>query len=189
MMTRMLDLCNVRGQQPTPQGISNLLIAFPQLRLALPKHQADALFSYLLTHSRPSHQHLANTAWGLAVCGGLKLSMFKQLLQYIHDLKECSGLPNGIEICQLYQALDWLAPGPDATQEHHKTWLELQTNALSLGPRPEPDSLRNTSKGLQAALTQLGLQFAIGAVVKGYRIDAVVESWCSCPSIHFIRHC
>ena len=85
MVGRMVALCHVPGQQPTPQAISNVLLACAQLRL--PVEQADSAiladFVLSLDKWRVGKQEYANTAWSLASMGHLYQDYFSLLLELL----------------------------------------------------------------------------------------------------------
>ena len=88
MVGRMVALCHVPGQQPTPQTISNVLLACAQLRLPVKQADTDSLASFLLSSNRRQGiwQAYTNTAWSLAVTGLLRqtqlTSMLDQMLAF-----------------------------------------------------------------------------------------------------------
>ena len=137
MLSRMLNLCQIAGQQPNSQTISKFLLASAELRLALPQRHADALASHLLGQSNLLVQESANIAWSLAVSGALQLDTFRQLLQRLHAQPGCFDHITQGKLRQLYLALDWLAPPSNASTHHHKAWSELQAALRHLGSRPQ----------------------------------------------------
>ena len=175
MLSRVLELCHVQGQQPNPQELCNMLLATAELRLELPQNQADALVTHLLAHSSLLRQDLANTAWSLAVSGVLQLGTFKQLLQRLHAEADSLDLITDSNLGQLYLALDWLAPPSGASLQHHKAWSGLQAELRRLGPRPQPQPATQGNQMLKAALTELELHYDLGSAVKGFVLDAVVQ--------------
>ena len=175
MLSRVLQLCHVQGQQPNSQDISNMLLASAELRVELPQQQADALVTTLLAQSSLSVQALANTAWSLAILGDLQLGTFKQLLQSLHAKPGSSDLIADIALGQLYLALDWLAPPSGAKLQHQKAWSELQAELRRLGPRPQPQPETQGTQKLKAALAELKLPCNLGSVVTGYALHAVVQ--------------
>ena len=118
MVGRMVALCRVPRQQPTPQAISNVLFACA--KLGLPAKQADidslASFQLSLDTQHISKQDYANTAWSLAVLGHLGEAQFELVLDQLSVLSvnyrepSLSSLLEPIALSQLYQALDWLQP-------------------------------------------------------------------------------
>ncbi len=166
MVGRMVALCCVPGQQPTPQSISNVLLACAQLRLPVQQADTDSLASCFLSSNRQqaTQQEYANTAWSLAVIGRLSQTQLTLMLDQLFAL---SGKPSEMlippqltnaELTHLYQALDWLQPPSSALAQQQSAWFSLQVRLHRLGPRPAPDrpSISSNSK-LCAALNQLHL--------------------------------
>ena len=158
MVGRMVALCCVPGQQPTPQAISNVLLACAELSVPVKQADTDSLASFLLSSNKRqgTQQAYANTAWSLAVIGHLRQAQFMLLLDQMFALSGSPGemstppLLTAAQLTQLYQAQDWLQPHPTApAQQLHR-----------LGPRPAPDKppFFGIHK-LCAALNQLQLSF------------------------------
>ena len=118
MVGRMVALCCVPRQQPTPQPISNVLFACAKLGLPAKQADIDSLASFQLSLDRQhiSKQDYANTAWSLAVLGHLGEAQFELMLDQLPVLSvnyrepSLSSLLEPIALSQLYQALDWLQP-------------------------------------------------------------------------------
>jgi len=185
MVGRMVALCNVPGQQPTPQGISNVLLACAQLRVPVQQADTDSLASFFLSSNRRqgTQQEYANTAWSPAVIGRLRRTqltlMLDQLLALSGKPSEMSTPPQltSAELTQLYQALDWLQPHPAAPAQQQSAWSSLQGKLHRMGPRPAPDKppfLGN--RKLCAALEQLQLSFRARVLIQSYWVDAVLQS-------------
>ncbi len=187
MVGRMVALCCVPGQQPTPQSISNVLLACAQLRLTIKQADSIILADVVLSLDKQQDrkQECANTAWSLAIMGHLHQDQFSLLLELLIALSAAHGemsnvLPLKIpQLRQLYQALDWLQPAPTALPQQQKAWSSLQGKLHRLGRRPAPDRSninRNASK-LWAALNQLQLPFKAKVSIQScYWIDAVLET-------------
>ena len=118
MVGRMMALCHVPGQQPTPQAISNFLLACAQLRLPVKQADSAILADFVLSLDmwRVGKQEYANTAWSLASMGHLYQDHFSLLLELLIALFPAHGEMSNVlllkipEMRQLYQALDWLQP-------------------------------------------------------------------------------
>ena len=184
MVGRMVALCHVPRQQPTPQAISNVLLACAELGLPVKQADTDGLASFLLSLRRQhmNRQHCTNTAWSLAVLGHLRQAQLELLLDKICALsvrhREQSGpsLLNEADLRQLYQALDWLPPPQNArTQQQGKAWLNLKGRLGSLGTRPDPAEPHPRAQLVCLALTQLSLRFKATPAISGYRTAAVLE--------------
>ena len=133
MLSRMLGLCVIAGQQPNSQDISNFLLAYAELRIELPQQQADALVTHFL---RPACQcKLWQTQHGVWLSWEFcSLTPYRQLLQRLHAQPGSLDRITKGELRQLYLALDWLTPPPGTSLQHHKTWSELQAELRHLGP-------------------------------------------------------
>ena len=186
MMGRMVALCRVPGQQPTPQAISNVLLACAELSVPVKQADSGILADLVLNLDRRQvgKQEYANTAWSLAIMGHLCQDQFALLLVLLTALSAADGemlnvLPLKIpELRQLYQSLDWLQPPSSAPAQQQKAWSSLQGKLHRLGPKPAPDkpSMSGNSK-LCAALNQLQLPFkAVVSIQSYYWVDAVLES-------------
>jgi len=118
MVGRMVALCRVPRQQPSPQAISNVLLACAKLGLPAKQAYIDSLASFQLSLDRQhiSKQDYANTAWSLAVLGHLREAQFGFVLDQLSALlvnyrdPSQSSLLELVALTQLYQALDWLQP-------------------------------------------------------------------------------
>ena len=177
ILDRMVYLCQGGNQHaPNAQEISNLLLAWADLRLQISWDQADNLLTHLLAEDTVTTQHLANSAWSLAVSGLLQLTTFTQLLHRFHAIPASVQNPNTAEMHQLFQCLEWLRPAPAARLQDHQTWSELQAQVQCLGTRPQLNQTFFGSTEMRSALKQLGLQFSLGVYVKGYLVTAVVQA-------------
>ncbi len=180
MVGRMVALCRVPGQQPTPQAISNVLLACAQLSLPVKQADIDSLASFLLSLDRQQvrKQEYANTAWSLAVLGYLREAQLELLLDELSALlvnhRELSQSSLLIQLTQLYQALDWLQPPQNADTQQAKAWLNLKGKLSSLGPRPAAEP-HPEAQLVCSALTQLSLRFKATPAISGYRTAAVLE--------------
>ena len=180
----MVALCCVPGQQPTPQSISNVLLACAQLRLPVQQADTDSLASCFLSSNRQqaTQQEYANTAWSLAVIGRLSQTQLTLMLDQLFAL---SGKPSEMlippqltnaELTQLYQALDWLQPPPTAPARQQSAWSSLQGKLHRLGPRPAPNKpFVDSNSKLCAALRRLQLSFRAMVVIQSYWVDAVLN--------------
>ncbi len=167
MVGRMALRCN-SGQQPTPQNISNVLLACAELRVPVKQADTDSLASFLLKSNRQpgAWQAYTNIAWSLAVIGHLHQEQSSLMQDQMLTLslnpsdKSTPSLVPNIQLTQLYQALDWLQPHPTAPAHQQSAWSSLQGKLYRLGPRPAPD--KPSSFGIRklcAALRQLQLSF------------------------------
>ena len=182
MMGRVVFLCCLPRQQPTPQNISSVLLACAQLSLPVKQTHVENLVSMLFSSNQVTEQVYTNTAWSLAVLGRLHNQLLDALidrlsLPSVGHAKALMPLKDaGLE--QLYQALTWLQPASSASAHQHEAWSSLQGKLHRLGPRPThffKHSLGNNSK-LCSALKQLQLSFRAKAVIQSYGADAVIES-------------
>ncbi len=100
MITKTVALCHIPGQQPTVQGISNVLLACADLRLDVKQAHVDTLVSHLfsLDQEQANHQVYVNAAMSLAVMGLLRNETFGLLL---------SGLSNSLLVVLLGQLALW----------------------------------------------------------------------------------
>ena len=178
MLDRMLHLCQGSKHHSNAQAISNLLLAWADLRLPISQKQANILLTHLLAEDAVITQSLANSAWSLAVSGLLQMSTFSQLLHRFHATPASRQNPNTAKstFTQLFQCLEWLRPAPIASLQDHQTWSELQAQLQCLGTRPQPEQSFYGSTKMCFALKQLGLQFSLGADVKGYFVTAVLQA-------------
>ncbi|DBA85699.1 hypothetical protein WJX77_011700 [Trebouxia sp. C0004] len=185
MVGRMVALCRVPGQQPTPQNISNVLLACAQLSLPVKQADSGILADLVLKLDRRqgSKQEYANTAWSLAVMGHLHQDQLALLLELLTALAVGRGEMSDVselniaELRQLYQALEWLKPPVSAPALQHQAWSSLQGKLHKLGPRPEPTEryLWGNDK-LCSALQQLQLPFWAIVSIQSYWADAVLTS-------------
>jgi len=170
MVGRMVALCRVPGQQPTPQAISNVLLACAELSVPVKQADTDSLASFFLSSNRRqgTQQAYTNTAWSLAVTGHLRQEQFTSMLDQMFALPgsgEMSAPPllTIAELTQLYQALDWLQPSPTAPAQQQSAWSSLQGKLHRVGPRPAPETPPFYSiRKLCAALNQLQLSYTAG---------------------------
>ena len=136
----MLDwfarLCQLPGQEPNAQNLSNILYACAVLCLKVKRAFSHALVEGLLRLDRASGyvQSYCNAAWSLAVSGILSSEMFRALLERLRPLPTAVVVHDAIpkqELRQLYQALDSLQPLPSVAAQQLPVFLN------SLGQRPE----------------------------------------------------
>lgn len=172
MLSRMLELCQQKEQQPTVQAISNFLLACAELRFPTTQAEADLLTYALLSQAKVFAQALSNTAWSLAIMGRLRPATLQQLMHRLQAESRPSLQPQPVVMGQLHQALDWLMLcfGP-----RDPMLLQLLTDLERLGPRPQMDPEQYGTEALSKALAQLGLQCLQSVVVKGYWINVVVR--------------
>ena len=184
MVGRMVALCHVPGQQPTPQAISNVLLACAKLSLPAKQADIDSLASFQLSLHRQhiSKQDYANTAWRLAVLGHLRQAQFGLVLDQLSALlvnyrePSHSSLLELVALTQLYQALDWLQPPQTADTQQGKTWLNLRKKLGSLGLRPACAAKPHPAAQLVcSALRHMSLRFKAMPAISGYRTAAVLE--------------
>ena len=186
MVDRLVVLCHVPGQQPTPQAISNVVLACADLRLAADSVCIEMLVSVFLKLSRQQAvaQHYSNTAWSLAVLGFLRMETLNLLLCGLSDMTvqhaERDGASNmfpAFALTQLYQALDWLQPLPDAPALQHQAWSQLEEKLKSLGGRPHVTSVPHPGiTSVCAALARLSLRFNASQIVGSYSVAAILVS-------------
>ncbi len=183
-MGRTVALCCMPGQQPTPQNISNLLLACAELRVPVKQADNDSLASFLLRSNRQpgARQAYTNIAWSLAVIGHLHQAQFTLMLDQMLALslnpsvKSTPSLVPNIQLTQLYQALDWLQPHPTAPAHQQSAWSSLQGKLYRLGPRPAPDTPSSVGiRKLCAALRQLQLSFKAMIVIQSYWVPALLQ--------------
>ena len=180
----MVALCRVPGQQPTPQAISNVLLACAELSVPVKQADTDSLASFFLSSNRRhgTQQAYTNTAWSLAVTGHLRQAQFTLMLHQMFALPgsgEMSAPPllTIAELTQLYQALDWLQPSPTAPAQQQSAWSSLQGKLHRVGPRPAPETPPFYSiRKLCAALNQLQLSYTAAVVIQSYLVAAVLQS-------------
>ena len=184
MVGRMVALCRLPGQQPTPQAISNVLLACAELSVPVKQADTDSLAAFFLSSNRRhgTQQAYTNTAWSLAVTGHLRQAQFTLMLDQMFALSGSPGEMSTpplltIKMTQLYQALDWLQPYQTAPAQQQSAWSSLQGKLHRLGPRPAPETppLYSTRK-LYAALNQLQLSFKAAVVIQSYLVAAVLQS-------------
>ena len=186
-MGRTVALCCMPGQQPTPQNISNLLLACAELRVPVKQADTDSLASFLLSSNgwQATQQAYANTAWSLAVTGHLRQAQFTLLLDQMLALSSTPGDMSAtpsltiVELNQLYQALDWLQPHPTAPAREQSAWSSLQGKSQRLGLRPAPNKPEAPLLGIHklcTALEQLQLSFRAKVLIQSYWVDAVLQS-------------
>ncbi len=184
MVGRMVALCRVLRQQPTPQAISNVLLACAKLSLPAKQADIDSLASFQLSLDRQhiSKQDYANTAWSLAVLGHLREAQLELVLDQLSVLSvnyrepSLSSLLEPVALTQLYQALDWLQPPRTANTPQGKTWLKLKKKLGRLGPRPACAVKPHPAAQLVcSALRQMSLRFEAMPAISGYRTAAVLE--------------
>jgi len=184
---RTVALCCMPGQQPTPQNISNLLLACAELRVPVKQADTDSLASFLLSSNgwQATQQAYANTAWSLAVTGHLRQAQFTLLLDQMLALSSTPGDMSAtpsltiVELNQLYQALDWLQPHPTAPAREQSAWSSLQGKSQRLGLRPAPNKPEAPLLGIHklcTALEQLQLSFRAKVLIQSYWVDAVLQS-------------
>ena len=186
MVGRVVALCRLPGQRPTPQAISNVLLACAELRLPVKLADSAILADFVqnLGKLQVGKQECANTAWSLAIMGHLHQDQFSLLLELLTPSFAAHGaMSNDLplkmsEMRQLYQALDWLQPPASAPAQQQTAWSSLQEKMQNLGPRlaPGKPNISCNSK-LCAALNQLQLPFkAVVSIQSCYWMDAVLES-------------
>ncbi len=185
MVGRMVALCHTPKQQPTPQDISNVLLACAELSIPVKQADIDSLVHLLLskTPHRGAEQHYTNTAWSLAVSGCLDNQLLDKVIDQLSvpsPRQANTSVPSPLKatgLGQLYQALDSLQPQSSAPALRHQAWSSLQGKLYKLGPRPAPTKryLKGNGK-LCSALKQLGLTFKARAAIESYWADAVLES-------------
>jgi len=180
----MVALCRVPGQQPTPQAISNVLLACAELSVPVKQADTDSLASFFLSSNRRqgTQQEYTNIAWSLAVTAHLHQAHFRMMLDQLFALSgnpgEMSTPPmlKAAELTQLYQALDWLQPPPTAPAQQQSAWSSLQGKLHRLGPRPAPNKpFVDSNSKLCAALRRLQLSFRAMVVIQSYWVDAVLN--------------
>ena len=185
MVGRMVALCDMPGQQPAPQAISNVLLACAELTVPVKQADTDSLVSFLLSSTRRKGiwQAYANTAWSLAVTGHLRqtqlASMLDQWSAFPGSPTQMSTPPplTAAQLGQLYQALDWLQPPSTAPAQQRSAWSSLQGKLLRLGPRPAPAKPAYFGiRKLCAALNQLQLSFKAMVAIQSYWVTAIVYS-------------
>jgi len=185
MVGRMVSLCCLPGQQPTPPQISSVLLGCAQLRLPVKQTDIESLVCMLLSSNQHqiTEQVCTNTAWSLAVLGCLHNRLLDTLIDQlslpsIGDAKILMPSPlKDAGLDQLYQALAWLQPSSSASAHQHKAWSSLQGKLHRLGPRPTPIKRYLKDNGqLCGALQQLQLSFRARVVIQSYCADAVLES-------------
>ena len=185
MVGRMVSLCCLPGQQPTPPQISSVLLGCAQLRLPVKQTDIESLVCMLLSSNQHqiTEQVCTNTAWSLAVLGCLHNRLLDTLIDQlslpsIGDAKILVPSPlKDAGLDQLYQALAWLQPSSSASAHQHKAWSSLQGKLHRLGPRPTPIKRYLKDNGqLCGALQQLQLSFRARVVIQSYCADAVLES-------------
>jgi len=171
-------LCQLPGQEPNAQELSNTLFACAVLRLKVKRAFSHALVDGLLRLDRASGcvQNYCNAAWSLAVSGMLSFKMFHALLERLRPLPTAVVVYDAIpiqELRQLYQALDSLQPLPSVAAQQ----LPVLLNSLGQRPLPDPkqDADSSLSKRLGLALGQLGLAFATDVPLSGYWVHAVLQ--------------
>ena len=184
MVGRVVFLCCLPGQQPTPSHISSVLLACAQLSLPVKQTDIESLVSMLFSNNQVTAQVYTNTAWSLAILGCLHNQLLDALIDRLSlpsighaKILMASRLGNaGRE--QLYQALTWLQPSSSASAHQHEIWSRLQGKLHRLGPRPThifKSNLGDNGK-LCSALNQLQLSFRARVVIQSYGADAVLES-------------
>ena len=187
MVEQVVALCRLPGQQPTTQAISNVMLACADLRLAVDSVGAETLVSVFMYLSRHKTvlQDYTNLAWSLAVLGLLRMETLNLLLcrlsnataQHGELLEGSMTAINMSNLAQLYQALDWLQPLPDATASQHQAWSQLKEKLSGLGGRP-PVTLEPHpgTAPVCAALARLNLRFKASPSVGRYSVAAVLVS-------------
>jgi len=184
MMGRIVFLCSLPGQQPTPPNISSLLLACAQLSVPVKQTDIESLVSMLFSNNQVTAQVYTNTAWSLAVLGCLHNQLLDALIDRLslpstgHAENLLPSLLGNAGLEQLYQALTWLQPSSSASAHQHELWCSLQGKLHRLGPRPThifKCNLGNNGK-LCSALNQLQLSFRARVVIQSYGADAVLES-------------
>ena len=187
MVDRLVVLCGVSGQQPTPQAISNVVLACADLGLAVDSVCIEMLVSVFLKLSRQQavEQHYTNVAWSLAVLGYLRMGTLNLLLRGLSDMtvqhdELLEGKPKvfpATALVQLYQALDWLQPLPDAPALQHQAWSQLEEKLSSLGGRPPFTSEPHPGTApVCAALARLNLRVKANPSVGSYSVAAILMS-------------
>ncbi len=180
-LERLTTLCDLPGQAPNPQSLSNTLFACAVLCLQVKKHVSAALVGGLLRsvsyRSVVDKQAYCNVAWSLAVSSMLSVDIFFALLEQLQPLP-IAGPARDIlstqQLTQLYQAFESLQPLPaNAAQQ-------LQEMVTRLGPVPLLGERRaadlSASNHLCAALELLGLVFTANVFLSGYWADAVLHA-------------
>ena len=184
MVDRMVALCHVPGQQPTPLEASCTLLACAQLRLPVKQAGSGILADLVLKSDKQQagKTYSPSTAWTLAVMGHLRQDQFALLLELLTALADGHGELLNMSVLkinnlgQVYQALDWLHPPSSAPAHQRSAWSSLQGKLLRLGPRPVPDKPYGCGNlKLYAALNQLQLPFKGMVVIQNYWVDAVLE--------------
>ncbi len=185
MVGRMMTLCRVPGQQPTPQAIGNVLLACAELSVPVKQADTDGLASFLLSFNRRQGEQQAytNAAWSLAVIGHLNHAQFKLMLDQMHVSSVNPGemptppLLAAAELAQMYQALDWLQPPTTAPVHQQSAWSSLQGRLHRLGPRPASNKpLFSGIRKLCLALDELHLPYKAAVAIQSYRVAAVLQS-------------
>ena len=179
ILERLTTLCDLPGQAPNPQSLSNTLFACAVLRLQVKEHVRTALIGGLLRLNRSAidKQAYCNAAWSLAVSSMLSIDIFLALLERLLSLP-IAGPAHDIlstqQLTQLYQAFDSLQPLPAVAAQ------QLQNMVTRLGPVPLPHENRAAdlfvSKHLCAALELLGLAFTANVFLSGYWAEAVLHA-------------
>ena len=178
MVNRMVALCHVPWQQPTPQAISNFLRACAELSVPMEQVDTDSLASFLLSSNKRqgTGQNIANTAMSLAVTGHLCQAQFTLMLDQMLALSvNHQELPE-MQMRQLYQALDWLEPPSSTCMLQGDAWLNLKDKLGRLGARPADVHPNFGAQLICSALTQLTLRYKATPVIRGYRTAALLEA-------------
>ena len=175
ILERLTKLCDLPGQAPNSQDLSNTLFACAVLRLQVHEHVSTALVGGLLSLDRSvvDKQAYCNAAWSLAVSSMLSIDIFFALLERLQPLPVDELANDFSKLAQLYQALDFLQPVPTAAAQ------QLQEMVTRLGPRPLPQKRsaadQSAGKQLCAALGQLGLASTANVPLSGYWANAVLH--------------
>ena len=181
MVGRMVALCSLPGPQPTPQPISNVLLACAELSVPVERADTDSLVSFFLSSNRRQGDLQAHTniAWSLAVIEHLRQAQFALMLDQVLVLPgqlPKPALVTCVQLTQLHQALDWLQPPSSAPAQQQSAWSILERKLHRLGPRPAID--KPTFAGIRnlcAVLNQLQLPFKAMVAIQSYWVDAVLQ--------------
>ena len=176
MMEKMTKLCRLR-QLPKSQEVSSFLLGCAELRFPVLQADADMLVKHLLSLKDLQQQEIANTAWGLAVSGCLKLQTYTELVDRMCKLAASPTWvsPNSLELRQMHQALDWLYCPSRTTAQGRMAWSYAEVALQRFGPLPAEKRMAGNPQ-LSAVLNQMGVEFDSGVQINSYFVHAVVTS-------------